>query len=84
MPLEAMRRHCRCPPRFAAVRRMAARRGADVVQQAMSPVLPRACQVVALAALVANITILLGSLDFRTRWEVPGGYGYDHFLVLQL
>lgn len=47
----------------------------------LSPWPARACQAAALAAMAATIGILLGSLDFRTRWEDPGGgYGFDRFI----
>jgi hypothetical protein len=52
-----------------------------------SPWLKRSCYVVALATLLAIGGILLGSLDYHTRWEdrTPrgkrfGGYGVDGFI----
>jgi hypothetical protein len=46
----------------------------------MSAWLTRSCQALALAAVLAIAGILLGSLDYRTRWEMRDAYGYDRFL----
>ena len=51
------------------------------LKPARSNCLTRACQFVALTAVAATIGVLIGALDFRTRWEDPGGgYGYDRFI----
>ena len=54
--------------------------GTSLMNPAPIPWPVRACQVLRLAAVAATIGIPLGLLDFRTRWEVPGGHGYDHFV----
>ncbi|MCC7022844.1 MAG: hypothetical protein IT338_08455 [Thermomicrobiales bacterium] len=49
-------------------------------RSANSPWITRVAQALALAAMTATMAVLYGTLDYHTRWEMPHGTGYDHFL----
>lgn len=47
--------------------------------QLMSTWLTRVCQFIALAAIVAVVGVLIGSLVYNTRWEGKNWFGVDGF-----